>query len=504
MTDLVVRPRHPAGLTLASATASAHVTGVSLDSRAVQPGDLYVALPGLHTHGVRFVDEALERGAVAVLTDAAGAEQIDSKDVPVLAVPDPRAVMGGIAAQVYGWPAEHMQMFGVTGTNGKTSTVFLVQAALRALGHRVATIGTLGTRVDDEQVSFARGTVTTPDSPDLQGILGYLVDAAADSVAMEVSSIGLDQSRVEGITFDVAGWTMFGQDHLDYHGTAEQYYLAKRQLFVGGRSGAAVINIDDEHGRRLVGELRAEGRARIITTSPSGAPADYRVVASTTEPDGTSRVTIGTPHGEVVYGLAMLGSFNIANSLTALAMVGAAGGDVEHAASGLGDAYVPGRMQRIPTPAGAPHVVVDFAHTPQAVEAALAALPVGGRRIAVLGAGGDREAQKRPLMGAAAARHADVVVITDDNPRSEDPAAIRAAVLAGALQADTDAQIVDGGDRREAIAWALRCAGPEDWVAVLGKGHERTQEIDGVRLPFDDVAVVRELLDVTPDDGPEA
>ncbi len=492
----VLRPsRHP-GLALASlaAGASGRLTGVSLDSRQVRPGDLYVALPGQHAHGASFARDAVGAGALAVLTDAAGAALASGLGVPVIVVDDPRARMGEVAADVYGRPAEKMEVFGVTGTNGKTSTVFLLEAALEALGRRVATIGTIGFRIGGEAVATPRGTVTTPDAPDLQGMLGYMAEAGADTVAMEVSSHALALHRVSGIPFAVAAFTMLGQDHLDFHPTMEDYFAAKAGLFLDGRARVAVVNADDPWGRRLIGLVRDDGHARVVTTGVQTPDADYRLLDWSTDADGTSQVRLATPGGELAYSISMLGDFNVRNSATALAMVGAAGLDVATAASGLASAQVPGRMQRVDLGPDAPHVVVDFAHTPQAVEAALKALPPGGRRIVVLGAGGDRDVTKRGPMGAAAARGADVVVVTDDNPRTEVPAAIRLALLAGAREAATGGvRVVDGGDRRSAIASALAQARPGDWVAVLGKGHESGQTIGSQVHPFDDVEVVREL-----------
>lgn len=491
-----LRPRHHPGLALdvLAPGASGRVSGVCLDSRAVQPGDLYVALPGAHAHGAAFAAQAVARGAVAVLTDAAGAAQLRERGgagVPVIEDADPRAAMGPLAARVYGEPSRRLQIFGVTGTNGKTSTVFLLEAALRALGRRVATIGTIGFRIDGRPVATDRGTVTTPDAPDLQGMLGYMAEAGVDAVAMEVSSHALALHRVEGIGFDVAGFTMFGQDHLDFHGTLENYFAAKARLFLNGWDRVAVVNADDPWGRRLIDLIRADGRPRIVTTGVDARDADYRVLGWAAAPDARTRVSAETPAGPVAYDLSMLGDFNVRNSLTALAMVGGAGGDGALAASGLVDAQVPGRMQRVDLGPGRPRVIVDFAHTPQAVEAALGALPVGGRRLVVLGAGGDRDPLKRGPMGAAAARNADVVFVTDDNPRTERPAAIRAAVLAGARGAGGAAEVIDGGERRSAIEAALAAAGPGDWVAVLGKGHETGQTIGTRVIPFDDVEVVR-------------
>ncbi len=491
MTD-DLRPSAVPGLPLASLVpgASGVLRGVTLDSRRVRPGDLYVGLPGAATHGARFARDAVAAGAAAVLTDAEGAELARDAGVPVAVVADPRAEMAEVSAAVYGRPGDGVELFGVTGTNGKTSTVFLLEAALAALGRHVATIGTIGYRVGGVPVETSRSTITTPESPDLQALLGVLVERGADTIAMEVSSHALALHRVDGMTFDAAAFTMLGQDHLEFHHTMEEYFAAKARLFTGGRTRAAVINTSDPWGRRLADMVRAEGRSRLVTTLGEGA--DYRVRWSEPLPAGGSRVLLEHPGGEVEFTLSMLGEFNVANAVTALALVGAVGGDVALAAAGLAEAQVPGRMQRVDLGEGRPHVVVDFAHTPQAVTAALAALPSTGRHLAVLGAGGDRDPSKRGPMGHAAARGAEVVLVTDDNPRSEEPAAIRAAVLEGA-RASGAAEVVDAGDRRSAIAAALRLAGPGDWVAILGKGHESGQDVAGVITPFDDVEVAREL-----------
>ena len=494
MSAAPLRPRRHPGIALDSLApgASGRLTGICLDSRQILPGDLYVALPGQHVHGASFAEQAVERGALAILTDAAGAASIEV-GVPVVVRPDPRAEMGELAAAIYGRPSQHLEMFGVTGTNGKTSTVFLLEAGLAALGRRVATIGTIGFRIDGSAVATPRGTVTTPDAPDLQGMLGHMVEAGVDAVAMEVSSHALALHRATEIGFDVAAFTMLGQDHLDFHATMDDYFEAKTRLFLGGRARIAVINIDDPWGRRLADLVRADGHARVVTTAVQ-ADADYRVLDWSTAPDGSSTVRLAHPGGELRYGISMLGDFNVRNSLTALAMLGSAGLDVAVAAAGLITAQVPGRMQKVDLGPDAPHVVVDFAHTPTAVAAALRALPSGGRHIAVLGAGGDRDPGKREPMGRAAAEAADVVIVTDDNPRSEVPEAIRAAVLAGARHGARDGvRVIDGGERRAAIAAALELADPSDWVAILGKGHETGQTIGDRVWPFDDVEVVRDL-----------
>ncbi len=487
-----LRPVAAPGLTLAHLVPGADgvLTGVALDSRHVQPGDLYVGLPGARVHGAGFAAQAAASGARAVLTDAAGSALAADAGLPVVSVADPRAAMAGLAADIYGRPGEALDLFGVTGTNGKTSTVFLLEAALAALGRRVATIGTIGFRVVGQPLDTHRSTITTPESPDLQALLAVMRERGADTVAMEVSSHALALHRVDALTFDAAAFTMLGQDHLEFHHTLEEYFAAKARLFTHGHCRTAVVNTTDPWGRRLAALVRADRHATPLVTT-LGESADLRVLTAEPLPEGGTRVRLAHPGGEVTFTLSMLGDFNVANATTALGLVHAAGLDVDAAATGLADAQVPGRMQRVDLGAGAPHAVVDFAHTPQAVAAALAALPRTGRRIAVLGAGGDRDPSKRGPMGRAAAAASDIVVVTDDNPRSEEPAAIRAAVLAGARAAGA-AEVVDGGDRRSAIAHALRVARPGDWVAVLGKGHETGQDIGGTISPFDDVAVLRE------------
>jgi UDP-N-acetylmuramoyl-L-alanyl-D-glutamate--2,6-diaminopimelate ligase len=469
------------------------VSGVGLDSRRIRPGDLYVALPGAATHGARFAPAAIAAGAAAVLTDAEGdallaAALPGGPGVPVVVVADPRAVLARVAAEWHGRPSERLAVYGITGTTGKTSTAFLIAAGLAAAGLPAATIGTLGVMAGGVALDLPTSTVTTPEAPDLQAILARLLADGVRAVAMEVSSHALALHRADWVAFDVAAFTNLGHDHLDFHRDQESYYQAKARLFLTGRARHAVVNTADPFGARLADEIRADGRAVLHTLGSEGA--DYRVLAATARADGGWDVRAATPGGEVDFCIGMLGDFNVDNALTALAMLDLSPLDLDAALAGLATAAVPGRMQRVPLPEGAPRVVVDFAHTPEAVAAALAALPAG-RRVVVLGCGGDRDHAKRGPMGEAAARGADLVVVTDDNPRSEDPAAIRRAVLDGAARVagETGAAVLDGGPRREAITRALAEAGPDGWVAILGKGHEHGQDIAGVVSPFDDVEV---------------
>jgi UDP-N-acetylmuramoyl-L-alanyl-D-glutamate--2,6-diaminopimelate ligase len=470
------------------------ITGVCLDSRAVRPGDLYAALPGRRTHGARFVTAAADRGAVAILTDPAGVEPAEAAGLPVLAVDDPRAVLGGLAAWLFGEPARRMLMFGVTGTNGKTTTTFLMDAALRRSGRRCGLVGTVETRIVDRRVPSVR---TTPEAPDLQALLALMVAEGADTCSMEVSSHALALGRVDGIRFDVAGFTNLSQDHLDFHPTMEEYFAAKAQLFTPGRARAGVVCVDDRWGRRLADTATIPVVTLATTDVPVDGPAAWRVVDRRPAEVGTD-FTLRGPAGESVPAHCPLpGDFNVANTALALLMLVTAGIAAPEAAGWLARAEpVPGRMERVPGTGapGEPLAVVDYAHTPDAVEAALRTLRTSrpGPLVVVLGAGGDRDRAKRPRMGEAAARAADVVIVTDDNPRSEDAAAIRAAVLAGT--GSSAAVVLEIADRREAVREGVRRAWGGGTVLVAGKGHERGQEIAGIVHPFDDRDVVGAAL----------
>lgn len=474
------------------------VSGLTLDSHAVCPGDLYVGLPGQRTHGAQFSAAAAEAGAVAVLTDPQGLAAATQAGLPVVISPQPRRAMAELAVRVYGHPADQLTCLAVTGTNGKTSTCFLLEEGLRTAGHHVGTVGTLGFRFDGETLAADRTTITTPEAPDLQALLGVFRERGADAIAMEVSSVALDQHRVDGCRFSVAAFTNLGRDHLDYHHTIEAYFEAKASLFTPGLSQYAVVNVDDPWGRTLLARIREQGMP-VLTTGFAEA-CDVRIVQWTPSRRGGAQIDVRLPDGRPLsVEIDLPGEFNVRNAVTAMAMILAAGFDLDAALPGISRAQIPGRMQLVPLPGG-PRVYVDFAHTPQAISSSLAA--VSGRVITVLGAGGDRDQTKRLPMGRAAVLGSDVVVVTDDNPRSEDPATIRAGVLAGAQGAIEAAEpgsrtarvlLRDGGDRRHAIDLALGLAGPQDAVVILGKGHEKTQQVGNVTRPFDDVAVVQEL-----------
>nr|WP_307725097.1 UDP-N-acetylmuramoyl-L-alanyl-D-glutamate--2,6-diaminopimelate ligase [Nocardioides szechwanensis] len=462
------------------------VTGVSLSSQRILPGDLYAALPGARTHGIAFAAASVEAGAVAVLTDPAGAEAA-ATDVPLLVVERPREVLGRLAAHVYGEPAGALRMIGVTGTQGKTTTTRLAEDGLERAGVKAAVIGTVGTRVDGEDI---KTSLTTPEAPDLHGLFAMMRERGVTACAMEVSSHALVLGRVDGVVFDVAVFLNLGRDHLDFHGTVDDYYAAKASLFTPERCRLALVNVDDEHGRRLAREATVPVR----TMSAAGADADWRAVHVVLRADGSSFTVRGPDGLSVPAGCPVPGDFNVANTLAAIAACGEAGLDPAAVATGIARGTgVPGRFEQVD--AGQDFVVVvDYAHKPDAVEAALRTLRplTSGQVIVVLGAGGDRDPGKRPIMAGIAARLADVLIVTDDNPRTENPAAIRAAMLAGVEPGG--AEVVEQGDRRAAIHEAVRRARPGDIVLVAGKGHETGQEIHDVVHPFDDRVVVRQAL----------
>jgi UDP-N-acetylmuramoyl-L-alanyl-D-glutamate--2,6-diaminopimelate ligase len=479
------------------------VTGVTHASDSVQPGDLFAAMPGTNRHGADFVAAAVAAGAVAVLTDHELERHRLDAGVPTLVVPDPRARLGEVAARVYGDPTARLSVIGITGTAGKTTTAYLLESGLRAAGRQPAVFGTVETRLGDLVLDSVR---TTPEAPDLQALLAVAAERGIDSVAMEVSSHALALHRADGIRFAVGGWTNFGLDHLDFHADADDYFAAKARLF-DGRCRVEVVNADDPALKAVIGPhtvtYSAAGETH-ATWYATGVRAATSVAATAARHAGLrsgpghrvgyeQRFVAHGPAGPVNAGIRLPGRHNVANALLAIAALVGIGIEPQVAADGVAACPgVPGRLE--PVPGYSVLGVVDYAHKPDSIVAALAALRTvasegGGRLICVIGAGGDRDAGKRPLMGAAAARGADLVIVTDDNPRYEDPAAIRAQVLAGA-----GSGAVEVAGRREAIAHAVRVAAAGDVVAVLGKGHERGQEIAGTVFPFDDRTVLAEEL----------
>jgi UDP-N-acetylmuramoyl-L-alanyl-D-glutamate--2,6-diaminopimelate ligase len=475
------------------------VTGVTHDSGAVVPGDLYAALPGFRTHGAEYVVDAASRGAVALLTDPAGERRAAATGLPVLVVDDPRAVLGEVASAVYGDPSRDLLVIGITGTNGKTTTSYLVDSGLRTDGRTTGVIGTVGTRIGDHAVPSAR---TTPEATDVHALLAVMRERGVSAVTMEVSSHALRLGRVDGVRFDVAAFTNLSPDHLDFHADMDDYLDAKAQLFTAERSERAVVCVDDEWGERISESARTRGLP--VTTYAVQRGADWTVRDVVAVPGGSVARARGRGGADVALEVQLPGVFNVANALGALGILTAVGVDATTAAAGIAACPgVPGRMERVPDPDTERKLFayVDYAHTPDAVERALAAArevasAQGGRRrriVVVLGAGGDRDPHKRFAMGEAAARWADHVIVTDDNPRSEDPAAIRSELVRGGRTV-MGTQLMDVPDRRRAILIAVAVAGDGDVVLVLGKGHEQGQEAMGTVTPFDDRLVLAEAL----------
>ena len=493
-----LRPSHPAGHALGPLAEQVgavpakgvvvpdiRIIGVTLRGQNAQAGDLFAALPGASSHGGRYVGEAVARGAVAVLTDAVGAKLIgrDAGDlgVPVLIHPDPRSVLGELAATVYGHPSQRLRVIGVTGTSGKTTTTYLVEAGLRSAERVAGLIGTVGVRIDGRDQP---SVLTTPEAPELQALLASMLEQGVDTVVMEVSSHALTLGRVDGVNFAVGGFTNLSRDHLDFHPTMEDYFDAKARLFdpkSPTHAAVSVVCIDDDAGRAM-----AVVAHNPVSVSATGRDADWRVENVRTL-DRAAQEFFGVDPAGVHHGLriGLPGRYNVANCLLAVALLDAVGVSPEQAAPGLRTATVPGRLEPIDRGQGF-LALVDYAHKPGALRAVLETLREqgAGRLAVVFGAGGNRDPGKRQPMGSVAAELAELVVVTDDNPRDEDPAAIRAAIMAGA--AGGRALVVEIGDRRAAIDYAVAWAQPGDVVLIAGKGHEAGQTSSGQTRPFDD------------------
>jgi UDP-N-acetylmuramoyl-L-alanyl-D-glutamate--2,6-diaminopimelate ligase len=485
------------------------LSGVTLDSRAVRPGDLYAALPGTRTHGAAYSDQAVAAGAVAILTDPDGRGHAARTGVPVFVVSSPRERLGDVSCWIYGDPSHRMTMIGVTGTSGKTTTSYLCEAGLRAAGHTTGLVGGVEIKIGQELV---KASLTTPEAPDLQALLAVMAERGVTATAMEVSSHSLALCRVAGTRYDVAVFTNLSQDHLDFHAGFEDYFRAKAKLFTPAYSAVGVVNVADRYGRRLVAEATVPVTTFCADAASGAYPqAEWRAADVRCGADGSTFRVIGPGGVEADASVTLPGPFNVANALGAIVALVEAGVDLADAVSGVASCPgVPGRLQRVQlSPGGAtprtprlspgqPDAFVDYSHKPGAVEAVLTALrPVtSGELIVVIGCGGDRDRGKRPLMGAAAARLADVAVFTSDNPRSEDPMGILDDMLHGVLGVPHGerARLIIEPDRAAAIDLAVAMAGKGDVVLVAGKGHETGQYVGGAVLPFDDAEVTASAL----------
>ena len=463
--------------------ADTAVEGLAYDSRAVGPGYLFFCVPGSKTDGHDFAAPAVEAGATSLCV-----ERRLPLGVPQIVVSDARRAMGRLASEFYGRPSESLMLLGVTGTNGKTTTAFLLESILRAEVEATGLIGTIETRIRDR---IEPGVRTTPESLDLQRLFAQMVDEGVDACAMEVTSHALVLHRVEGVRFRAAAFTNLSQDHLDFHEGMEDYFEAKRSLFVPERLERGAVNVDDEYGRRLAGEAEVP-----MLTFGTSAAAEVRAENVRYEPGGTS-FDVRTPKGDLTVTTGLIGGFNVSNCLAATAVALQAGIGLDAIERGLrGLRSVPGRFEAIDR--GQPFVVVvDYAHTPDSLDNVLRAARGAareGRVICVFGCGGDRDRGKRPLMGAAAATLADVVVVTSDNPRSEDPHEIIDQILEGVVAHRPDGPDVVEADRAVAIRAALSEARSGDVVVIAGKGHETGQQFADRTIPFDDRDVARSVL----------
>ncbi len=473
------------------ARMSARPHRVTSDSRAVEPGVAFAAFPGARVDGRSFIPDAVRRGACAVFWEAAGFRFDDALDVPNVGVERLRQRLGAIADFIYGSPSRHLWMVGVTGTNGKTSCSQWIAHALDGGGRRAGVIGTLGNGLVG---ALAPAPNTTPDAAVLHETLAQFLAAGAQAVAIEVSSIGLDQGRVNGTKFDVALFTNLTRDHLDYHGSMAAYGAAKARLFAWPGLATAVLNVDDPFGADLAAQLRGRDKPRVLTYGLAGADVHAEAIRGT--PRGIA-LDVRTPWGRGATEVAVAGTFNVLNLLGTLGVLLASDVALDDALAALGRLSAPpGRMQRIGGD-GAPLVVVDYAHTPDALEKVLEALrpavAAGGRLVCVFGCGGERDPGKRPEMGRVAGALADAVVVTSDNPRSEDPTAIAMAIAQGVRAAGNRHWRLEV-DRAKAIRLAVGQAHAGDVVLIAGKGHEAYQERQGERTPFSDVAQAQAAL----------
>jgi UDP-N-acetylmuramoyl-L-alanyl-D-glutamate--2,6-diaminopimelate ligase len=477
------------------------IRGITYDSRAVSPGDLFVALVGTVSDGHDYLEAALRLGAAALLVqDGARAEQAllaTGSAAPAVVVPDSRRSMAPVAARFFGEPASELTLVGVTGTNGKTSTTYLVESILRRANRKTGVIGTVSIRYGRETL---RAVNTTPESLDLQRVLRAMRTHDVDVVVMEVSSHGLELGRVNGCRFQVGAITNVTQDHLDFHGTMDAYLESKLRLFREhlAKGGAAVINVDDPSAPRSIAAASETGARVIRATRRPDREAEVALVDADVSLAGT-RARVRLPGGTLELAFPLLGSFNLENLVVACGIATALEIPLDAIVEGVAHCpQVPGRMELVaPAPGEAPTVIVDYAHTPDAVEKLLDAVRplTHGRLITVFGCGGDRDRAKRPLMARAVARASDRIIATSDNPRTEDPERILQDVETGLADfTRVSAEALDAGDkayaieidRRAAIDLAVRVARKDDTVVIAGKGHEDYQIVGRTKLPFDD------------------
>lgn len=496
--DLTIRPQHPQRVTLANlaehipfviaeGSGEVIVTGVTIDSRDVRQGDLYVGLPGARHHGASFAASAAERGAAAMLTDAAGKDLAAAAGVdalPVLVVDGhPRALLGELSARVYGTDALAAKTFGITGTNGKTSVVYCIAALLEAAGLRPGLSSTAERRIGDEVIV---SNLTSPEASELHGLLARMVERGVTGIAIEVSAQAIGRHRIDGVHFDVVAFNNFSQDHLEEYGDMETYFQAKAALFAPEHAARGVVVVDSPAGQRL-----AKQSAIPVTTLATeyGRSADWHLAVTAQTLDGVSFVLQGPAGAHFRGRVPVFGRFMAENAALALIMLHEAGIPIEQVAAGLENGliplHIPGRLEEITAGGPGPRFFVDYGHTPGAFEAMLDALGevTDGKIIFMFGADGDRDTTKRAEMGRIAGAGADTVIICDYHPRSEPPEQIRAQLLDGA-RAARHAELIEEADPRAAVRLAISLAEPGDVILYAGPGHEDYQEVAGAYLPY--------------------
>ena len=469
-------------------------TGITMATSEVRPGDIFVGLPGANVHGARFAADAAAAGAVAVVTDVAGATLAKESGLPLLITDNVRAHMGHMAAWIYGTSQGAVPTFGVTGTNGKTSVVYLLTALLGQLGVTSGLSTTAERRIGHTAITSG---LTTPESTELHGLLARMADENVGAIALEVSAQALSRHRIDGVHFDVVGFTNLSHDHLDDYAAFEDYYEAKAQLFTSDRADRGVVITDDVWGQRLATEARIP--VTTISSNPSNTADWHFAITGQTHRETAFRLTSADGRS-LETKVPVMGRFMAANAALALVMLFEAGHELSTISAALErdggiNVYIPGRAEIVSGESG-PVVYVDYGHTPDAFEELLASLRTvtDGKVIMVFGADGDRDTTKRHDMGAIAARGADVVIVTDFHPRTEDPAAIRAALLEGARSAHTSAEILEEADPQAAMRRAIRLAGEGDAILYAGPGHEDYREVNGIQLDYNAREDVRAAL----------
>lgn len=481
------------GLDLVSGDKTQTVTGISMNTNDLRVGDLFVAMPGLKTHGAKFAQNAIDAGAVAVVSDQAGLEMLGPVNIPTLLLQNPRGHLGHLASRVYGNQPEVMpKLFGTTGTNGKTSTTYILEAMLRQLGEVTGLTSTAERHIAGEVIV---SRLTTPESTEMQALIARMREREVTSIAIEVSAQALTQLRVDGLVFDVAGFTNLSHDHLDDYSDMDEYLAAKAELFQPGRARRGVVSLDSDYSE---GFLKLANIPVATVTYRTDVEADFKVTV-TEELPGMTRFEVRLPSGSIVKSsLPIIGAHMASNAGLAIAMLIQAGFSEERIAKALEDGvncYLPGRTELV-SPANAPAVYVDFGHSPDAFLNTLQAVRkvTKGRVLMLFGADGDRDASKRPAMAQVAVENSDVLVVTDHHPRFEDAASIRAALVASAKEARPDGEIFEVSPPEAAIVKAVSLVQPGDAILWAGPGHQDYRDIRGVRTPYSARALAKQAL----------